>query len=55
MTHFRFNPLTAEFIHLATSAECARQIYLPTAVKGIDFVINKIMMKLQYFFIFIYI
>ena len=31
-----FNPLAAEFIYLATSAEYAVPINLPTAVKGIE-------------------
>ena len=45
----RLNPLAAEFIYLATSAECTGQINRPTAVKGIDFVKRIKMMKFQYF------
>ena len=44
-----FNPLAAEFIYLATCAECSGSMNRPTAVQGMDFVKTMKMMKLQYF------
>ena len=50
--NIQFNCLAAEFIYLATSAECAGQINLSSAVEGIDFIKNEITILFAFLCIF---